>query len=85
MNSEKNYLTEEAKGQRDHVCEYDWKAMKIKDLKTGNILPMRIDTEGGMVEIWYHSESHWVWCELATEAFKKHLFSQNTGLKPKFE
>lgn len=47
-------------------------------INKGTKYPMRVDTEGGMIECWHQSEGHWIWSDEATKAFKHHLFSRNT-------
>ena len=32
--------------------------------------PMRIDTEGRMVDVWSHEEKEWIWSDEATAQFK---------------
>lgn len=63
---------------------YDFKQMKVKDNKDGTILPMRIDNEGGMIDVWSLEAGEFIWSDDATEAFKEHLGGRHTGLKDKF-
>jgi hypothetical protein len=34
-------------------------------------MPMRVDTETGMIDMWQHDIGDWIWSTVATEAFKK--------------
>lgn len=58
---------------------YNFKTMKAINTVTDQTFPMRVDTEGGMIDVWSFEANDWIWNERATEAFKNHLFSQTTG------
>lgn len=55
---------------------YDFTTMTVSN--SGQTLPMRVDTEGGMIDVWSKEANNWIWSDEATEVFKTHLFSQNT-------
>ena len=50
---------------------YNWKKMIATNLKTGIKVPMRIDTEGMMVDIWNTEINEWCWSDDATAKFIK--------------
>lgn len=57
--------------------QYDWKKMTITNQKTGLTLPMRIDTEGGKIDIWNPEINEWCWNDQATIDFINFLQLKN--------
>lgn len=61
--------------------EYDFKKMIRKDNQTNKTQPMRLDQQGGMVDVWSEEANEWIWNDEATDALKNHLGSMTTGGK----